>query len=137
MKTATKRKTKSPATLKKNIARRLANTPGWRYLSESREADLVVQDDAEKELLMWISPLYSMKPSLRNLFMKKLTRERVVPIISASILGKPWKHLLRLVLRAIAREQQQSARQPFLAGVEELIDQVLFDADGFYSAYKR
>ena len=26
-------------------------------------------------------PLYSMKPSLRNLFMKKLTRDRVVPII--------------------------------------------------------
>jgi len=28
--------------------------------------------------------LYSMKPSLGNLFMKKFTRERVVPIISAS-----------------------------------------------------
>jgi len=26
-----------------------------------------------------------MKPSLRNLFMKKLTLERVVPIISASV----------------------------------------------------
>src|ERR1700728_2897240 len=26
-----------------------------------------------------------MKPSLRNLFMKKLTRDRVVPIISASV----------------------------------------------------
>ena len=32
------------------------------------------------------------------------------------------KHLLRLVLLAIAREQQQSARQPFLGGVKELID---------------
>jgi hypothetical protein len=30
-------------------------------------------------------PLYSMKPSLRNLFMKKLTRDRVVPIISAKV----------------------------------------------------
>ena len=29
-------------------------------------------------------PLYSMKPSLRNLFMKKLTRPRVVPTISAN-----------------------------------------------------
>src|SRR3981081_1924857 len=38
------------------------------------------------------------------------------------------KHLLRLALRAIAREQQQSARQPFLAGVEELVDQVLLDS---------
>ena len=38
------------------------------------------------------------------------------------------KHLLRMALRAIAREQQQSARQPFLAGVEELVDQVLLDS---------
>ena len=29
--------------------------------------------------------MYSIKPNLRNLFMKKLTRDRVVPIISASI----------------------------------------------------
>jgi hypothetical protein len=39
----------------------------------------------KRELLIWISPLYLMKPSFRNLFMKKFTRERVVPIISASI----------------------------------------------------
>ena len=30
-------------------------------------------------------PLYSINPSLRNRFMKKLTRERVVPIISARV----------------------------------------------------
>jgi hypothetical protein len=38
-----------------------------------------------KELWTSIFPLYSMKPNLRNLFMKKLTRDRVVPIISASV----------------------------------------------------
>gem|GEM_PF-4181771 len=39
-----------------------------------------------RELSMWISLLlYWMKPSFLNLFMKKLTRDRVVPIISASI----------------------------------------------------
>ena len=38
-----------------------------------------------KELCTSSVPLYSMKPNLRNLFMKKLTRDRVVPIISASI----------------------------------------------------
>ena len=79
---------------------------------------------------MWISPLYSMKPSFLNLFMKKLTRDRVVPIISASIscdtLGSTF---VRMAWRAIAREQQQSARQSFLAGVEELVDQILFDSD--------
>ena len=38
-----------------------------------------------REGLTWISPSYWMKPSFLNLFMKKLTRDRVVPIISASI----------------------------------------------------
>src|SRR5260370_11376782 len=38
-----------------------------------------------KELWTSSFPLYSMKPNLRNLFMKKLTRDRVVPIISASV----------------------------------------------------
>ena len=37
------------------------------------------------ELLTFSSPLYSMNPSLRNLFMKKFTRDRVVPTISASV----------------------------------------------------
>jgi len=35
--------------------------------------------------LISMLPLYLMKPSLRNLFMKKLTRGRVVPIISARV----------------------------------------------------
>jgi hypothetical protein len=34
------------------------------------------------------------------------------------------KHALRMALRAITREQQQSARQAFLGGVEELVYQV-------------
>src|SRR6202171_5692405 len=38
------------------------------------------------------------------------------------------EHLLSMARRAIAREQQQSARQPFLAGVEELVYQVLLDS---------
>jgi hypothetical protein len=37
------------------------------------------------ELWTSILPLYLMKPSFLNLFMKKLTRDRVVPIISASV----------------------------------------------------
>jgi hypothetical protein len=38
------------------------------------------------------------------------------------------EHLLRLVLLAIARQQQESPRQTFLTGVEKLIDQVLLDS---------
>ena len=38
-----------------------------------------------RDWLISIPPLYLMNPSFRNLFMNKLTRERVVPIISASV----------------------------------------------------
>ncbi len=38
------------------------------------------------------------------------------------------KHLLRMAARAVVCEQQQSARQPLLAGVEELVHQVLLDS---------
>ena len=39
------------------------------------------------------------------------------------------KDLLRLARRAIAREKEESARQPLLAGVKELVDQVLLDSE--------
>ena len=38
-----------------------------------------------RESLTFTLPLYSMNPSFRNLFMKKFTRERVVPTISANV----------------------------------------------------
>jgi hypothetical protein len=38
-----------------------------------------------RELWTLNVPLYSMNPSLRKRFMKKLAREQVVPIISASV----------------------------------------------------
>src|SRR5258705_3930265 len=38
-----------------------------------------------REALTFRPPLYSMNPNFLNLFMKKFTRERVVPTISASI----------------------------------------------------
>jgi hypothetical protein len=37
-------------------------------------------------------------------------------------------HVFRMVLRTKAREQQQSARQPFFAGIEELVYQVSLDS---------
>jgi hypothetical protein len=39
------------------------------------------------------------------------------------------KFPLRLTLFSIVREQQKSPRQPFLARVKELIDQILLDSD--------
>src|SRR6202051_422034 len=38
-------------------------------------------------------------------------------------------HFVRLVLLAILSEQQKRAGQTFLAGVKELIDQILLDSD--------
>jgi hypothetical protein len=38
-----------------------------------------------RDLLTLILPLYSMKPNFLNLFMKKFTRERVVPIMWARV----------------------------------------------------
>jgi len=39
------------------------------------------------------------------------------------------EYVLKLVFRAIASEQKKNAGQPFLAGVKEMIDQILFDAN--------
>src|SRR6202162_5491660 len=66
----------------------------------------------KREESMWMPPLYLMKPSFLNLFMKKLTRERVVPIISASVscdtLGSiPWG-VCSLPSRAINRRARAS-----------------------------
>ena len=46
-----------------------------------------------------------------------------------SLLRNFRNHFLRLVLLAILSEQQKSAGQPFLAGVKELIDQILLDSN--------
>ena len=66
-----------------------------------------------------------MKPNWRNLFIKKLTRERVVPIISArvywlilAISGSGFPPLAEI------RQQLKQAREPFLARIEQLIDEV-------------
>ncbi len=49
-------------------------------------SELIVQNHTlSSDLCTRIRPSYSIKPSLRNRFMKKLTRERVVPIITASV----------------------------------------------------
>ena len=61
------------------------------YLSEDRRVSIgarLIQScktTLRRELFTWIAPLYWIKPSFLNLFMKKLTRDRVVPIISANI----------------------------------------------------
>jgi hypothetical protein len=71
-----------------------------------------------------------MKPSFLNLFMKWLTRGRVVPMISASV---SW--LIGMVIGcgppllplAEIRQHQERSRQALFARIEQLIDQVRLD----------
>ena len=71
-----------------------------------------------------------MNPSFRNLFMKKFTRERVVPTISASVSCDTFgKRAVSRLGFTVTRQQQERAREPLLAGVEELVDEILFDPD--------
>ena len=71
-----------------------------------------------------------MNPSFRNLFTNKFTRERVVP----SNLGECFLRELRQYAWAngvvpVPSEQQERARESLFARVEQLIDQILLDAD--------
>ena len=81
-----------------------------------------------RELWIFRPPLYSMNPSLRNLFMKKLTRERVVPTISARSSCDSFGRTRSVgLLFAVPRQEQQRPCESFLARVEELVDEVLLD----------
>ena len=54
-------------------------------------------------------------------------RPRCADHLRQHLLRDFGEYHLRFVLLAVPRQQQQSPRQPFLAGVEELVNQVLFD----------
>ena len=73
---------------------------------------------------------YSTNPSFLNLFMKKLTRGRVVPTISARIswdtLGSARRGPSGL---AVLCEKQECPGQALLGGIEKLVDQVLLHAN--------
>jgi hypothetical protein len=63
-----------------------------------------------------------MKPNFRNLFMKKLTRDRVVPIISEGLLTHLGDHSLLLTFLPEMSKQQQYSGQSFLTGIEKLVN---------------
>ncbi len=71
-----------------------------------------------------------MKPFFLNRFMKKLTRERVVPTIAARV---SWLTLGMTLcgsrFLAKMREEQEDPGEPLLARVEELVHQVFLDAN--------
>ena len=70
-----------------------------------------------------------MKPSFLNLFMKKLTRDPRSDHFRKGLLADFRDHRLGCHLLAEVRQQQEQAGKPLLARIEQLIDQVRFDAD--------
>src|ERR1700730_8924051 len=64
-----------------------------------------------KELWTSSFPLYSMKPNLRNLFMKKLSRDRLGPAFLAEVC-----------------KQKEKPGEALFARIEQLVDQVLFNS---------
>ena len=65
--------------------RALLQEPGMRPVIRETLPPYSCKTTVSNDLLTLILPLYSMKPSFLNLFMKKLTRERVVPIMPARV----------------------------------------------------
>ena len=62
--------------------------------------------------------------------MKKLTRDRVVPIISARVSWLIFGIIgSRRAFLAEVRQQQKHSGKAFLARIEQLVDEVRFDAD--------
>src|SRR5712692_5766856 len=70
-----------------------------------------------------------MNPNRWNFFMKKLTRARVVPTISASVSCEIFGTALTGLFCVPYRASSKSPGQPFLTEVEQVVDQVLLDPD--------
>jgi len=94
------------------------------------KANLVVQDNAEKGIVNFDFAVVFDKTELPEFVHEKIhTGACRANHFRKRLLRDFGKNLLRITLRAIAREQQQGTRQPFLGRVEELIYQVLLDSD--------
>ena len=83
--------------------------PGKRKIFAVYSCKTTVSSD----LLILILPLYSMKPSFLNLFMKKFTRG--ADHLREGLLRNFRQDAIRLFLFSITREEQKRARQALFA----------------------
>ena len=94
------------------------------------EGRLLVKDDTEERIVNVKSTVVMNKAKF-----PEFVHEEIYACASGAnhlrqhVLGYFGEHLLRAVYHAITGQQEESTRQAFLAGVEKLVDQVLFDAD--------
>src|SRR6266849_6079791 len=97
--------------------------------SDSAKVNLVVQDHAQEGIVDVDLAVVLDEPQFPEFVHEKIDpRPRCANHLRQHLLRYFGKHLLRLALRAIARQQEQRARQPLLARIEQLVDQVLFDS---------
>jgi hypothetical protein len=91
---------------------------------------LLVQDNTEERIVDFDSAVVFDETELPQFVHEHIYTGASCPDHSRqSLLRYLRQYLFWLVLLAISREHQQSPRQPFLNGIEELIDQVLLDSD--------
>jgi len=89
-----------------------------------------VQDNAEKGIVDFDFAVVFDKTEFPEFVHEKIdTGPRRADHFRKRLLRHFGKNLLRIAMRAIAREQQQGTRQPFLGRVEELVYQILLDTD--------
>src|SRR5258708_22906335 len=92
----------------------------------------IVQDDAQQRAvdLKRLLAVVIDEAELLKLVQKEIhPRPRRPDHFRQRFLRDPGDDTAGRLLVSIARQQQQRARQPLLGGVEQLIDQVLFDPD--------
>ena len=90
----------------------------------------VAQHDAQERVVDLQAAVVVDEPELPKLVHEEVdTRARRADHLGQEFLRHSRKRAVRRLGFTVAREQQQRACQPLLAGVEELVDQIFFDAD--------
>src|SRR5580658_1547254 len=100
------------------------------FFSKSQKFELVVQNNVEQRIVYVDLAIVLNEAQFPKFVHEKINaRPRCPDHLRQHLLRYFGKRLLKITGLSIPREQQESARQSFLAGVEKLIDQVLFHPD--------